>query len=136
MQFLLAMPEPDILLNDGDLVPGTGRRLRAVWTPGHTPGHLCLHEEAEDVLLTGDHVLPRITPNIAQMAHTDDPPLAAYLESLGRAADYDSAGRCPRTNTGSTDWPTGSGSSDCTMITAPRRSWTCWPGWGRPPPGR
>ena len=77
-----------------------------------------------------------ITPNIAQMAHTDDPPLAAYLESLGRAADYDSAGRCPRTNTGSTDWPTGSGSSDCTMITAPRRSWTCWPGWGRPPPGR
>jgi glyoxylase-like metal-dependent hydrolase (beta-lactamase superfamily II) len=95
MQFLLNMPEPDILLNDGDLVPRTGRRLRAVWTPGHTPGHLCLHEEAEDVLLTGDHVLPRITPNIAQMAHTDDPPLAAYLESLGRAAEYDRAEALP-----------------------------------------
>jgi glyoxylase-like metal-dependent hydrolase (beta-lactamase superfamily II) len=87
--------EPDILLNDSDLVPGTGRRLRAVWTPGHTPGHLGLHEEAEDVLLTGDHVLPRITPNIAQMAHTDDPPLADYLESLVRAADYDSAEALP-----------------------------------------
>ena len=75
LQMLLAMPEPDVLLEDGDLVPVPARKLRAVWTPGHTPGHLCLHEEAEDVLLTGDHVLPRITPNIAQIAPTDDPPL-------------------------------------------------------------
>jgi len=95
MDTLLAMPEPDVLLEHGELVPGPGRRLRAVWTPGHTPGHLCLHEEAEDVLLTGDHVLPRITPNIAQVAHTDDPPLAAYLESLGRITRYDSAEALP-----------------------------------------
>jgi glyoxylase-like metal-dependent hydrolase (beta-lactamase superfamily II) len=87
----LAMPEPDVLLEDGDLVPGTGRRLRAVWTPGHTPGHLCLHEETEDVLLTGDHVLPRITPNIGLQPHTAEPPLAAYLASLDRIAARDSA---------------------------------------------
>ena len=95
LEMLLAMPEPDVLLDDGELAPGRGRRLRAVWTPGHTPGHLCLHEETEDVLLTGDHVLPRITPNIAQMAHTNDPPLAAYLASLDRAAAYDSAEALP-----------------------------------------
>jgi glyoxylase-like metal-dependent hydrolase (beta-lactamase superfamily II) len=95
MEMLLAMPEPDVLLEDGDLVPGPDRRLRAVWTPGHTPGHLCLHEETEDVLLTGDHVLPRITPNIAQVAHTDDPPLAAYLKSLDQVAAYDSAEALP-----------------------------------------
>jgi glyoxylase-like metal-dependent hydrolase (beta-lactamase superfamily II) len=95
LEMLLGMPEPDVLLEDGDLVPGPDRRLRAVWTPGHTPGHLCLHEETEDVLLTGDHVLPRITPNIAQVAHTDDPPLAAYLESLERVAGYDSAEALP-----------------------------------------
>jgi glyoxylase-like metal-dependent hydrolase (beta-lactamase superfamily II) len=92
---VLAMPEPDVLLEDGDLVPGPGRRLRAVWTPGHTPGHLCLHEEAEDVLLTGDHVLPRITPNIGLQPHIAEPPLAAYLASLDRIAARDSAEALP-----------------------------------------
>jgi glyoxylase-like metal-dependent hydrolase (beta-lactamase superfamily II) len=92
---LLAMPEPDVLLEHGDLVSVAGRQLRAVWTPGHTPGHLCLHEETEDVLLTGDHVLPRITPNIGVQPHTADPPLAAYLESLRRIAAHDSAEALP-----------------------------------------
>jgi glyoxylase-like metal-dependent hydrolase (beta-lactamase superfamily II) len=31
---------PEILLDDGDRVPVPGWDLRAVWTPGHTPGHL------------------------------------------------------------------------------------------------
>jgi glyoxylase-like metal-dependent hydrolase (beta-lactamase superfamily II) len=88
---VLTMLEPDVLLEDGDLVPGTGRRLRALWTPGHTPGHLCLHEETEDVLLTGDHVLPRITPNIGLQPHTTEPALAAYLASLHQIAARDSA---------------------------------------------
>ena len=86
VRWVLAMVEPTMLLADGDLVPLPGRRLRAVWTPGHTPGHLCLHEETEDVLLTGDHVLPRITPNIGLQPHAADPPLAAYLASLKRTA--------------------------------------------------
>jgi glyoxylase-like metal-dependent hydrolase (beta-lactamase superfamily II) len=95
MRFVLAMPEPDVLLEDGDLVPGPGRRLRAVWTPGHTPGHLCLHEETEDVLLTGDHVLPRISPNIGLQPHMTESPLAAYLDSLDRMTAFDSAEALP-----------------------------------------
>lgn len=92
MKHFLAMAEPDRLLEDGDLVPDTGRLLRAVWTPGHTPGHLCFHDETDDVLLSGDHVLPRISPNIGLQPHTADPPLATYLASLQRvAARYDSA---------------------------------------------
>jgi glyoxylase-like metal-dependent hydrolase (beta-lactamase superfamily II) len=91
MSIVLAMPEPDVLLEDGDLVPGTKRRLRALWTPGHTPGHLCLHEETEDVLLTGDHVLPRITPNIGLQPRAAAPPLAAYLGSLETIAARDTA---------------------------------------------
>jgi glyoxylase-like metal-dependent hydrolase (beta-lactamase superfamily II) len=86
-----SMASPDVLLDHGDLVPLPGRTLRAVWTPGHTPGHLCLHEENEDVLLTGDHVLPRISPNIGLQPHAADPPLAAYLRSLEFVAGYDSA---------------------------------------------
>jgi glyoxylase-like metal-dependent hydrolase (beta-lactamase superfamily II) len=92
MKAFLAMAEPDRLLEDGDLVPDAGRPLRAVWTPGHTPGHLCFHDETDDLLLSGDHVLPRISPNIGLQPHTADPPLAAYLASLERVgARYDSA---------------------------------------------
>jgi glyoxylase-like metal-dependent hydrolase (beta-lactamase superfamily II) len=92
MKPFLAMAEPDRLFQDGDLVPEAGRRLRAVWTPGHTPGHLCFHDETDDLLLSGDHVLPRISPNIGLQPHTAAPPLAAYLASLQRvAARYDSA---------------------------------------------
>jgi glyoxylase-like metal-dependent hydrolase (beta-lactamase superfamily II) len=95
IRWVLSMVEPTRLLADGDLVPLPGRRLRAVWTPGHTPGHLCLHEETEDVLLTGDHVLPRISPNIGLQPHAAEPPLAAYLESLKRTTGYDSAEALP-----------------------------------------
>jgi glyoxylase-like metal-dependent hydrolase (beta-lactamase superfamily II) len=90
-----AMADPDVLLEHADLVPAGGRTIRAVWTPGHTPGHLCLHDEAEDVLLTGDHVLPRISPNIGLQPHTAEPPLAAYLRSLKQIVAYDTAEALP-----------------------------------------
>jgi len=90
-----AMARPDVLLGHGDLVPLRGRVLRAVWTPGHTPGHLCLHDEAENLLLTGDHVLPRISPNIGLQPNSAEPPLAAYLRSLELVAAYDDAEALP-----------------------------------------
>lgn len=83
------MAEPDVLLEDGDLVPLPGRRLRAVWTPGHTPGHLCLQELDALVLLTGDHLLPRITPNIGMHPGADDPALAQFMTSLDRMSGFD-----------------------------------------------
>ncbi|MGA5704143.1 MBL fold metallo-hydrolase [Peterkaempfera bronchialis] len=88
-RFVFTMAEPDVLLEDGDTVPLPGRRLRAVWTPGHTPGHLCLQEPDAGLLLTGDHVLPRITPNIGLNRVNGDAPLTRFLESLERTAAFD-----------------------------------------------
>ncbi|MEU8657420.1 MBL fold metallo-hydrolase [Actinoplanes philippinensis] len=88
------LADADVMLNDGDLVPLAGRRLRAVWTPGHTPGHLCLLEPDAQVLLTGDHVLPRISPNIGLQLGGEDP-LGLYLESLGKVAAYDECEALP-----------------------------------------
>jgi len=76
-------------------VPLPGRQMRVVWTPGHTPGHLCLHEESDGLLLTGDHVLPRISPNIGLQSNLAEPPLAAYLRSLELIAAYDEAEALP-----------------------------------------
>ncbi len=64
MDDALRMAEPDRLVSNGDRVPVPGRDVRAMWTPGRTPGHLCLHDAAAGILLTGDHLLPRISPNI------------------------------------------------------------------------
>jgi glyoxylase-like metal-dependent hydrolase (beta-lactamase superfamily II) len=75
------MVRADRLLEHGDMIDAPGLRLRAVWTPGHTPGHLCFHDETHDLLLTGDHVLPRITPNISSYEPASNP-LADYLSSL------------------------------------------------------
>jgi glyoxylase-like metal-dependent hydrolase (beta-lactamase superfamily II) len=88
MGSLLAMAEPDRLLHDGERLSIPGRSVRAVWTPGHTPGHLCLHDAEAGVLLTGDHLLPRISPNIGIHRPDDHDPLTAYLESLERVAGY------------------------------------------------
>ncbi|MFB9451440.1 MBL fold metallo-hydrolase [Dactylosporangium vinaceum] len=85
---LMDMAEPDRAIEDGDLLPLTRHELRAVWTPGHTPGHLCLHEPAAGILLTGDHLLPRISPNIGVHARTDGDPLGAYLASLNQTAKF------------------------------------------------
>ncbi len=90
MAMFKAMPEPDFLLRDGDLIALNGRQIRAIWTPGHTPGHLCLHDEDNGLLLTGDHILPRISPNIGMLPHTVIPPLGPYLNSLRRLSTLDS----------------------------------------------
>ena len=61
--------------------------LETVWTPGHAPGHLCLYASGRKLLLSGDHVLPTITPNIAWMPEADT--LEDYLASLGRVENLD-----------------------------------------------
>jgi len=80
---------PDRHLAHGELADVPGWSLRAVHTPGHTPGHLCFHEERTRTLFAGDHVLPRITPNISvERAGTDDP-LGDYLSSLAHVRGLD-----------------------------------------------
>ncbi|MBL7255965.1 MBL fold metallo-hydrolase [Paractinoplanes lichenicola] len=85
---VFAMAEPDRAIEDGDLLPAAGHELRAVWTPGHTPGHLCLHDPGDGILLTGDHLLPRISPNIGVHSGNDGDPLTAYLASLEQTAKF------------------------------------------------
>ena len=50
--------EPDVLMEDGDKPDMPGWDLTALWTPGHSPGHLCFWEATNRLMLTGDCVLP------------------------------------------------------------------------------
>jgi glyoxylase-like metal-dependent hydrolase (beta-lactamase superfamily II) len=83
----LAMAQPDRYIEDGDEVLGPSWRLRAVWTPGHTPGHLCFADPDGRFFLSGDHVLPRISPNVVHAPESGDDPLGDYLGSLARTAE-------------------------------------------------
>ena len=80
---------PDVMIEDGARPLGDDGPLRAIWTPGHTPGHLCFMEERYSLLLTGDHVLPRISPNISPSPTSGDDMLGIFLRSLAELANVD-----------------------------------------------
>jgi glyoxylase-like metal-dependent hydrolase (beta-lactamase superfamily II) len=80
---------PDVLLEDGQKPEVPGWDLTAIWTPGHSPGHLCFYEGRRQLMLSGDHVLPRITPNIPYHPQAGANPLGQYLDSLDKLEPYE-----------------------------------------------
>ena len=73
---------PDNTLSDGDTIIIGGFNLQVIWTPGHSPGHICLYEPAQRILFSGDHVLPVITPNVSLQPYSNNNPLGNFLNSL------------------------------------------------------
>jgi len=78
---------PDGWIDDGDELDLGDITVRSLATPGHTRGHVCFEVVEEQLLLTGDHVLPRITPSIAYEREPDRHSLTSYLGSLRLVAD-------------------------------------------------
>ncbi len=89
LKSMVTMAKPDVLFEDGRIVDLPGWSLRTVWTPGHSAGHVCFHSADRRLLLSGDHILPRITPNISVHAQQFPNPLGDYLESLAKVRDLD-----------------------------------------------
>ncbi len=78
---------PDQSLEGGEEIVSGPFTFRVIWTPGHSAGHICLFDPLHKVLLSGDHVLPRITPTISLHIQSAGNPLADYLDSLKLVAD-------------------------------------------------
>ncbi|MBI3978086.1 MAG: MBL fold metallo-hydrolase [Chloroflexi bacterium] len=76
-------------LADGDVIPVGSMRWEVIWTPGHTPGHVCLYERQLGLLITGDHVLPHETPNVSARPTLPPNPLGRYVDSLRRLQPLD-----------------------------------------------
>ena len=74
------VPAPHLALEGGERIAIRGGTLEAVWTPGHSAGHVCLYCPEQRYLIAGDHLLEHITPNIGWRPGQDM--LAQYLDSL------------------------------------------------------
>ncbi len=77
MRMLFTPPEPTQRVHHGARIQMGGRDWFAVHTPGHTVDHICAWDPESGMLLTGDHVLPSITPHVSGVRHADS--LKSYL---------------------------------------------------------
>ncbi len=75
-------------LTEGDLIELGQYSFRVVDIPGHTPGHIGLYEENHKLFFCGDHILDRITPNIAFWGFEQDI-LSVYFENLRKVYAYE-----------------------------------------------
>lgn len=69
-------------LKDNDNVEA----FSVIHTPGHSPGHVCLL--LDDVLFTGDHILPHITPHQFPESIMKYTGIGHYLESLAKIQEF------------------------------------------------
>jgi glyoxylase-like metal-dependent hydrolase (beta-lactamase superfamily II) len=70
-------------LRAGDKLPIGGTEWQVIIGGGHTPEHVCLYSAGSGILIAGDQVLPRISPNISVWpSEPDADPLQDFLASL------------------------------------------------------
>jgi len=70
---------------DRDFICAGGAQWQVVETAGHCRGHLCLYDAGRRLLVSGDQVLPSISPNVSVLSSAPDAnPLGEFLASLDR----------------------------------------------------
>ncbi len=87
-RMLFRPPNPSQRVVHGERIQLAGREWVSIHTPGHTVDHLCLYDPEYGLLLSGDHVLPSITPHISGVGNGADA-LKSYLQTLDLVAALD-----------------------------------------------
>ena len=80
-------PTPTKTIVDTETIRLARREWVAIFTPGHTYDHLCLYDPEYKVMLSGDHVLPTITPHIAGVTDSRDP-MSDFFASLRKMHQF------------------------------------------------
>ncbi len=74
-------------LAEGDTVDTDLGTWQVIETPGHAPSHICLYQPERRLLISGDHLLGRVSLYF-DAGHTPDP-VAEFLDSLGKVERLD-----------------------------------------------
>ena len=80
---------PEVVLRGGEVINQGPFQFEVVWTPGHSPGHVCLLERSRKIFISGDHVLPATFPNVGLHTQSGPDPLPNYLRSLRAIEELD-----------------------------------------------
>jgi glyoxylase-like metal-dependent hydrolase (beta-lactamase superfamily II) len=82
-----AMPLGFRRLSEGDLIEAGGRRWRVRLGQGHAPDHATLWSLDDPVVIAGDQVLPRISPNLGVYAtEPEADPVGEWFDSCRHLA--------------------------------------------------
>ncbi len=79
--------EPDVVVEEGDVVSNGTFQFDVLHTPGHTPGHMCLYDSRKGRLFTGDTVLFDAIPHIGVAPESGYDPAGDYIGSLERISE-------------------------------------------------
>jgi glyoxylase-like metal-dependent hydrolase (beta-lactamase superfamily II) len=72
-------------IENGDTLTIGTRDWRVVTGSGHSPEHACLYDEASGILIAGDQVLPRISPNVSLgVTEPNADPLGEWFASIAK----------------------------------------------------
>ncbi|MBP1947151.1 MBL fold metallo-hydrolase [Virgibacillus litoralis] len=84
-------PYPNVnhYFQEGEMIPIGNYEYEVIFTPGHSEGLITFYNKEKNMLLSTDHILPKITPNISYWFHGDPNPLATYLASLEKIKKLD-----------------------------------------------
>lgn len=82
-------PKVEKLLKEGESLSFGKYAYEIIHTPGHSDGLVTFYNRENSVLLSTDHILPKITPNISYWFHGDPNPLENYLNSLKKIKKLD-----------------------------------------------
>ncbi|HSW57764.1 MAG TPA: MBL fold metallo-hydrolase [Dehalococcoidales bacterium] len=83
------LAEPDVWLKGDEVISVGEYKLKAVNTPGHSPGHTAYYEPYHKFLFSGDILLPTISTNAATHVQHMVNPLQQYLDTLQRLNELD-----------------------------------------------
>lgn len=84
MPYLYSVVEASKRLFGGEVLHTQSADWQIIHTPGHSLGHVCLYSKQDNAILSGDHLLPGITPPVTFERGFDADPLKSYLDSLAR----------------------------------------------------
>ena len=82
MPYLHSVVEASTRLRGEEQLQIGGDSWEVIHTPGHSLGHVCLYSPSRALLLSGDHLLPGITPPVTFERGFDADPMRSYLHSL------------------------------------------------------
>jgi len=82
LPYLYSVVEASTRLRGNESIHIGGDSWEVIHTPGHSLGHVCLWSARRGLLLSGDHLLPGITPPVTFERGFDADPMRSYMESL------------------------------------------------------